>query len=62
MYLATAESGDEEMAEKVRRHREMRGANWHTIEEPLDIGRAIVPIGPLPGGYLLEIQASAALP
>lgn len=45
VYLATGEARDEEMAEKVRRHREMRGESWHTIEEPLDVGRALVPVG-----------------
>ncbi len=37
IYLATAEPGDEEMAERIRRHRERRGARWETLEEPLDL-------------------------
>ncbi len=37
VYLATAEPGDAEMAERIRRHRERRGLGWATIEEPLDI-------------------------
>lgn len=37
-YLATATIGDDEMADRVRRHQERRGIQWHTIEEPIHIG------------------------
>ncbi len=37
LYLATAEAGDAEMAERIRRHKERRGDGWTTLEEPLDI-------------------------
>lgn len=36
-YLATAQTLDGEMTERVRRHRERRGTEWHTIEEPLHL-------------------------
>jgi adenosylcobinamide kinase/adenosylcobinamide-phosphate guanylyltransferase len=42
VYLATAEVGDDEMAERVRRHRARREANWRTVEAPLDIAGALV--------------------
>ncbi len=42
VYLATAEIGDEEMAERVRKHQARRDAHWRTIEAPLEIGPAIV--------------------
>jgi len=41
-YLATAEIGDDEMAERVRKHRARREAHWRTVEAPLEIGPAIV--------------------
>jgi adenosylcobinamide kinase / adenosylcobinamide-phosphate guanylyltransferase len=41
IYLATAEILDEEMAERVRLHRESRSAKWGLVEEPLMIGEAL---------------------
>src|SRR5689334_20626396 len=40
-YIATAEAGDDDMAARIRRHREARGPGWTTVEEPLDPARAI---------------------
>lgn len=37
VYLATAEPGDDEMAERIRRHRLRRGPAWTTVEEPIDV-------------------------
>ncbi len=42
VYLATAEIGDDEMAERVRRHQARREAHWRAIEAPLEIGPAIM--------------------
>lgn len=41
MYIATAQIFDDEMAQKVLQHREMRGHGWTTIEEPLDLPKAL---------------------
>lgn len=35
LYLATGQSLDDEMKERIKRHRERRGAAWQTVEEPL---------------------------
>ncbi|OGT99978.1 MAG: bifunctional adenosylcobinamide kinase/adenosylcobinamide-phosphate guanylyltransferase [Geobacteraceae bacterium GWB2_52_12] len=40
-YLATAETLDDEMDERVRRHRERRGDEWSTIEEPVQLAEAL---------------------
>jgi adenosyl cobinamide kinase/adenosyl cobinamide phosphate guanylyltransferase len=41
VYLATAEAGDAEMAERIRHHRERRGDSWDTVEEPLALPKAL---------------------
>lgn len=37
IYFATAEALDEEMIERIRRHRARRAARWITVEEPLEL-------------------------
>jgi adenosylcobinamide kinase / adenosylcobinamide-phosphate guanylyltransferase len=39
--VVTAEAGDAEMAERIRRHRARRPADWRTVEEPLDLEAAL---------------------
>ena len=40
-FLATAEGRDNEMAERIARHREQRPADWTTLEEPLELRAAL---------------------
>lgn len=37
LFLATAQAGDDEMAERIARHKASRPATWRTIEEPLEL-------------------------
>lgn len=40
-FVATAEAGDEEMKQRIARHRAERPAEWTTLEEPLALARAL---------------------
>ncbi|MEL7129403.1 MAG: bifunctional adenosylcobinamide kinase/adenosylcobinamide-phosphate guanylyltransferase, partial [Pseudomonadota bacterium] len=40
-FIATAEAFDDEMAERIKRHKAERGHGWTTLEAPLDIVEAI---------------------
>ena len=44
-FLATGEAGDEEMAARIERHRSERPAEWETIEEPVELERALASVG-----------------
>ena len=52
LYLATAQPFDEEMRERIARHRADRGEGWRTIETPIALAEAIEAEG-LPGRVLL---------
>jgi len=41
VVVATGEALDEEMEERIRRHRQQRPAHWTTVEEPIELERAI---------------------
>ena len=43
LYVATAESGDEEMAARIAVHRAERPAAWSTLEEPIDLETTLAP-------------------
>jgi adenosylcobinamide kinase / adenosylcobinamide-phosphate guanylyltransferase len=41
VFIATGEAGDEEMAERIQRHKAERPSDWKTIEEPVDLVGAL---------------------
>lgn len=53
-YLATAQPLDEEMTERIERHRLRRGNNWETIEEPLMIPQTLARLDGVYDAILLD--------
>lgn len=41
VYVATAPESDEDMADRIARHRDERPSNWTTIEEQIDLAGAL---------------------
>jgi len=41
VFIATAQAFDAEMAERIARHRDDRGARWTTVEAPVELAAAI---------------------
>ena len=54
IYIATAEAGDAEMAERIRRHRARRGHRWSTIEVPLELVSAIAEAATPNGAVMVD--------
>ena len=52
-YIATAQSLDDEMAERIAMHRSQRAEGWITIDAPLDLVGAI---GDVPDGRPLLVD------
>lgn len=45
-FVATGEAGDDEMRERIERHKAERPHEWRTIEEPRDVARALASVAP----------------
>ncbi|HYE89978.1 MAG TPA: bifunctional adenosylcobinamide kinase/adenosylcobinamide-phosphate guanylyltransferase [Terriglobales bacterium] len=43
-FIATAQPGDADMAQRIARHRAERPAHWTTIEEPFDVAARFVEV------------------
>lgn len=54
LYLATAEVLDEEMTRRVEDHKNARGPEWQTVEEPIEIVDGISEYGPKTEVILLD--------
>ena len=53
LYVATAQAGDAEMAERIARHQRVRGERWRTLEAPFDLA-ATVPAAAGHGAVLVD--------
>lgn len=42
VFIATAQAFDDEMQDRITRHRDDRGSRWTTVEEPIDLAAAIL--------------------
>src|SRR5262249_47526351 len=54
LYIATAEIGDEEMAQRIAAHRLARPPTWQTLEVPRYVGEALAEIKASPDALLLD--------
>ncbi len=45
VYIATAEALDDEMRDRIARHRERRGDGWETVEAPLELAGVLRSVG-----------------
>jgi adenosylcobinamide kinase / adenosylcobinamide-phosphate guanylyltransferase len=45
VFIATAQAFDDEMSDRIARHRADRGPRWRTVEAPLDLAEAIAAEG-----------------
>jgi adenosylcobinamide kinase/adenosylcobinamide-phosphate guanylyltransferase len=52
-YIATARAVDEEMKDRIERHKIERGEKWITIEEPIEVDRVLKTI---PKGSVIIID------
>ncbi len=53
LFIATAQAGDGEMAERISRHRTERPEHWQTLEAPLNVGTALT-------AYLAQAETQPA--
>jgi adenosylcobinamide kinase / adenosylcobinamide-phosphate guanylyltransferase len=48
VYVATAQAGDKEMAERIAAHQSRRGADWRVVETPHGVAAALQKSGAMP--------------
>jgi len=54
LFVATSVPEDAEMMDRVRRHREERGPDWNTLEEPVRLAEALAAHAPDSGVILVD--------
>ncbi|MBT5027671.1 MAG: 5,6-dimethylbenzimidazole synthase [Nitrospinaceae bacterium] len=54
LFIATAEPLDDEMAERIKRHQDVRGEEWLTLEEPLELAKTIRENAKRPGYIVVD--------
>jgi adenosylcobinamide kinase / adenosylcobinamide-phosphate guanylyltransferase len=56
VFIATyrPDSSDDEMVERVRRHRAERSAAWRTLDAPADIVQGLANLRPAPSGAVID--------
>ena len=54
-FIATGEARDDEMAERIARHKAERPSSWTTIEEPLELHRALASV---PAGHTVIVDCA----
>lgn len=54
VYVATARVLDDEMADRVRRHRDRRGDTWQTVECPVDLPECLESLKAAPHSVLVD--------
>lgn len=47
LFVATAEAGDPEMAQRIKLHQKQRGADWHCLEVPMSQSCRVAELLPL---------------
>lgn len=58
VYIATAEALDNEMEQRIGQHQQRRPSDWRTLEEPLNVSRALSKLEP---GSLVLLDCLALL-
>jgi adenosylcobinamide kinase/adenosylcobinamide-phosphate guanylyltransferase len=54
LYVATAETKDDEMRARVQSHRARRPSTWQTLEAPRNVGQALLAARPVADAILLD--------
>lgn len=54
LFIATAEALDEGMRRRIESHRRYRPSHWHTLEEPIHLGKSLLPLVELYDTFVLD--------